>query len=66
MTKPIGQASIEYCHRCDRDTSWEPLYAGARRVRCTICQDVFPCRHVCTHLDCIEERARWAQERKAS
>lgn len=49
------EASREFCHRCDEETTWSPL-RGGRRVRCVGCGDVFPCRSACDHLDCAEAR----------
>lgn len=49
------EADRAFCHRCDRTTDWTPV-RGGKRLRCTGCRDVFPCRHACTHADCEEVR----------
>lgn len=56
---PRGRARLEaddaFCLRCDARTRWVPV-RGGRRLRCSGCRDVFPCRHACEHADCNETR----------
>ena len=48
---------VEYCHKCDTETRWEPT-RGGKNLRCQGgCKDLFPCRRLCEHLDCLQERA---------
>jgi hypothetical protein len=35
-----------------REHNWQPMKRGGAHEQCTKCQDVFPCRHACEHLDC--------------
>ena len=45
-------------NRCNiRKHHDQPLRGGAR-YQCEACQDVFPCRHDCEHLDCIVATGR--------
>jgi len=41
-----------------REHNWQPMKRGARREQCTKCNDVFPCRHNCEHLDCCAATER--------
>lgn len=36
--------------------SWRPL--NAKRERCEKCGEVYPCRHECSHYDCIVDTGR--------
>jgi len=46
--------------RCKhREHDWKPTKRrGPCREKCTKCNDVFPCRHDCEHLDCIAATGR--------
>ncbi len=46
----------EFCLTCLRETAWRKSRCNARHLTCKGCGDVFPCRHACTHLDCIDTR----------
>jgi len=41
-----------------RDHNWQPMKRGGAHEQCTKCQDIFPCRHACEHLDCIAATGR--------
>jgi hypothetical protein len=41
-----------------REHDWQPMKRGGAREQCTKCQDVFPCRHACEHLDCCAATGR--------
>lgn len=45
--------------RCSkREHDWKPMKRGGAHEQCTKCQDVFPCRSACEHLDCIAATGR--------
>jgi len=45
--------------RCTKNAhDWKPMKRGGAHEQCTKCQDVFPCRHECEHLDCIAATGR--------
>ena len=44
-----------HCHKCNHRTEWSPM-RGGKRLKCTGCGDVFPCRHSCDHVDCMDAK----------
>lgn len=45
--------------RCSlRKHDWKPMKRGGAHEQCTKCNDIFPCRHACEHLDCIVATGR--------
>lgn len=57
LEAPVLEATLDFCHACDRETRWTPI-RGGKRLRCSGCRTVFPCYGDCAHLDCADARRR--------
>ncbi len=53
---PDGLEGDGHCHKCNKETEWRPQKRGSKRVKCSGCGDIYPCRTSCDHLDCEADK----------
>jgi hypothetical protein len=43
-------------HRCKGPHDWRERKRSPGTFECAGCGSVFPCRHACEHIDCLDKR----------